>query len=176
MTNFVLCHREMPVLGGLLQRHINWLRTCGVPMPAIVQPELVRLAHGYRGSDGLFDPDESGPAWFAFAEVGDVIFWRPEDELARWTGRAFALGEQAVDNAGTYSLGHCLHVYRSPLHWLKAGRDGIVVIDWERAFDELRHCPRVAVDENLLSVYSRHMRPRRLPEVYVLPERRGVAS
>lgn len=160
--------------GLLLQRHLDWLNGFGVPTSAIIRPDLIRLAHGFKAHDGFFEPDKSGPAWFVFAEPEDAIFWRPEaDELARWTGRAFALGEQAVDNAGTYSLGHCLHVYRSPLHWLKAGRDGIVVIDWERAFDELRHCPRVAVDENLLPVYSRHMRPCRLPEVYVLPERRG---
>ncbi|MBX4989386.1 hypothetical protein [Rhizobium lentis] len=163
--------------GLLLQRHLDWLNGSGVPLRAIIRPEPIRLAHGFNGPDGLFDPDESGPAWFAFAEVGDVIFWRPEnDELARWTGRAFALGEQAVDNAGTYSLGHCLHVHRSPLHWLKAGRDGVVVIDWRRAFDELRHCPRVAVHEALLPVYTRHMRPARMPQVSILRRREGATS
>ncbi|NKK95253.1 MULTISPECIES: hypothetical protein [Rhizobium] len=177
MTKIDSDYFDSPPLGWLLPRHIDWLIACGVSTAAIVEPEPIRLIHGFRGHDGFFEVDQSGPAWLAFRECEDICFWRPEsEELARWTGRAFALGEQAVDNAGTYSIGHCLQVFRTPLCWLKGGRDGIVVIDWERAFDELRHCPRVAVDENLLPVYSRHMRPRRLPEVYVLPERRGVAS
>ncbi|MBX5221431.1 hypothetical protein HJC04_14050 [Rhizobium sp. NLR8a] len=176
MTNFAVCHREMPVLGGLLQRHIKWLRTCGVPMPAIVQPELVRLAHGYRAADGRFDPDPSGPDWFAFSEDEDVIFWRPKTgQLATWNGRSFALGEAVIDDASGYALGGRLHVFADPLDWLRACRKGIVVLDWARAFDELRHCPRVAVAESLLPTYRSRMRPARMPQVSILRKCKGAA-
>lgn len=91
--------------GGLMQRHLDWLTASGVPMTAIIQPDPVRIAHGQKAADGRFDPDPGGPDWFVFAERDDVVFWRPRTgELATWDGRAFALGERAIDQASTYSL------------------------------------------------------------------------
>ncbi|EGE56751.1 hypothetical protein RHECNPAF_5730022 [Rhizobium etli CNPAF512] len=163
------CYPEMPPLGWLLPRHIDWLRASGVPMSAIVEPQPVRLSHGFRAADGRFDPDPSGPDWFVFAEPEDLVFWRPKtSELATWTGRSFALGEAVIGNAATFSFGNALHLYASPLDWLRAGRDGTVVLDWRHAFDRLRDCPRIAVDDRLLPIYRRHMRPARMPDVFLL--------
>ncbi|AJC80942.1 hypothetical protein IE4803_CH03786 [Rhizobium etli bv. phaseoli str. IE4803] len=155
----------------LMQRHVNWLTKSGVSMTAIVQPHPVRLAHGRKAADGRFEPDPTGPDWFVFCEWEDLVFWRPRTgEVATWAGRAFALGESAIDNASGYALDGHLHVFADPLQWLRSGRGGIVVLDWARAFDELRHCPRIAVAESLWSTYRLAMRPVRMPRVFL---RRG---
>ncbi|WFT88030.1 hypothetical protein [Rhizobium leguminosarum] len=166
-----------PDIGWLLPRHLTWLRANGVLMSAIVEPQPVRLAHGFRAADGRFDPDPSGPDWFAFVEAEDVIFWRPKNgEVATWDGRAFALGEAAIDNPATYSFGQVLNIYSDPLMWLRARRDGCVVLNWRFAFDKLRHCPRVAIAESLVPIYDRHMQPPRMPEVFVLRRRKEAAA
>ncbi|MGO6724407.1 MULTISPECIES: hypothetical protein [Rhizobium] len=158
-----------PDFGGLLQRDIDWLRACGVPMGAIIRPQPIRRSHGFRAADGRFEIDANGPVWLTFIEPEDVIFWRPKtSELATWTGRSFALGEAVIGNAATFSFGNALHLYASPLDWLRAGRDGTVVLDWRHAFDRLRECPRIAVDDRLLPIYRRHMRPARMPDVFLL--------
>ncbi|EGE59345.1 UNVERIFIED_ORG: hypothetical protein GGI63_005946 [Rhizobium esperanzae] len=169
-------HFDTSFCGWLLPRHVNWLLACGVPWDAIIKREPIRLSHRFCSSDGFFEPEDGGPAWFVFAEREDAIFWRPEtDELARWTGRSFALGEQAVDAAGTCSFGHSLNIYTNPLRWLKAGRDGIVVADWRRAFDRLRQVPRIAVEEELLPVYMENMKPDRMPSLFVLRQVEGAS-
>ncbi|MGN7878562.1 hypothetical protein [Ensifer sp. 22460] len=156
---------------------MGWLVRAGVPPSALIKPEPIRLAHGVRADDGRFDPEPAGPAWLHFVEHHDSVFWRPESgELATWNGRCFALGEQAIDSAGTCSLGGYLTIYNNPLRWLKGGRDGCVIIDWRRAFDRLRDVPRIAVQESLLPLYRKHMRPARMPELYVLREREGAVA
>ncbi|MGR9345029.1 hypothetical protein ACU8NW_10525 [Rhizobium leguminosarum] len=165
-------HDEIyPAFGGLLQWDIDWLRSCGVSMGAIIRPEPIRFAHGFQALDGRFDHDPSGPIWLVFFEPEDVVFWRPRTvELATWHGRAFALGEHVIDAASTYALDYRLNIYSDPLTWLAHDRDGIVVVNWACAFDHLRDCPRVAIDEAVLPLYLRHMKPARLPEVIVRSE------
>ncbi|KZS55261.1 hypothetical protein [Rhizobium anhuiense] len=165
----MLTYPDLPACGGLMQRHLDWLVASGVQMSAIVEPEPVRLCHGIRAADGRFEIDTNGPDWFAFAEPDDVIFWQPKTgALATWAGRSFALGETAIGNAATYSFGSALHIYADPLSWLINGRNGTVVLDWRHAFDQLRECPRIAVDDRLLPIYRRHMRPARMPDVFLL--------
>lgn len=167
----MLIYPEIPSLGWLMPRDIDWLIGRGVPMAAIVRPEPMRLCHGFRAADARLEIDVNGPLWFAFIEPEDVVFWEPRTgALATWNGRAFALGESMIANATTYSFDFALNVFASPLDWLRAGRDGIVVVDWERAFDHLRDCPSVAVAERLLPLYERQMRPARMPALFVLPE------
>ncbi|MGO8218879.1 hypothetical protein ACC746_31310 [Rhizobium ruizarguesonis] len=166
-----------PYIGWLLPRHLTWLRAHGVPMAAIVQPEPVRLARGYRAADGRFDPDPSGPDWFAFAERDDLIFWRPKTgELATWNGRSFALGEAVIDDASTYLLDGHLHLFQHPLAWLRRNRDGIVITNWSLAFDRLRDCPRIEIAESLLPTYRKHMQPARMPQLCVLREHGKAAA
>ena len=65
----------------------------------------------------------------------------------------FALGEEQIDNTGLYSFEGCLSIHANPLEWLRASRDGIFVLDWCRAFDRLRYCPRIAVHQPCLAQY-----------------------
>ncbi|MBB4478441.1 hypothetical protein [Rhizobium etli] len=145
-------------------------------MTAITRPEPIRLCHGFK-ANGRFEPDPSGPSWFVFVEAEDLVFWRPgTGELATWHGRAFAVNESAIDAASTFALGFSLNVFESPLDWLRAGRDGIIVLNWRFAFDKLRHCPRVAIAESLVPMYDRFMQPPRMPEVYILRRRTEAAA
>jgi hypothetical protein len=153
------------------------LRT-GVDIMSLARPWAMKVAHGHAAQDGLFEPDASRDRWFAFeeTEVDDVVFWHwPTGELTTWCASAFALGEEVIEEAATYSFDCSLNIFDSPLDWLRARRDGIVVLDWARAFDRLRDVPRIALAESLLPLYRRHMRPARLPELFILPARRSAA-
>jgi hypothetical protein len=142
----------------------------------MIRPTITMMTSGVRHQDGRFDFVADGPRWLAFEEDEDFVFWQPRTgELATAEGRTFALGEALIDDAWTYSFDCSLNIFKSPLEWLQAKRDGIVVVDWPSAFDRLRDCPRVAVAEAMLFNYRRHMKPPRMPEVYVIPERSRAA-
>ncbi|KNY13122.1 hypothetical protein AKG11_30965 [Shinella sp. SUS2] len=144
----------------------------GVPPAAIERPRPLRVVRGNRAFDGKFDLSNEGEEWIAIPEQADVVFWQPRtDDLATWNGRQFALGEFAIDFPVTYAMGYSLNIYANPLDWLRAGRDGIVVINWAFAFDYLRDAPRIAVDKTLLNKFKSSMKPRRMPVVSVLQGR-----
>jgi len=144
---------------GLRQADIDWLVANGVSVMSMIRPMPLRLALGRRAADGWFEHDDQGHAFFVFEESSDLVFWNPATgELATWWNRAFAIGEAAIDEAATYSFDCALNVFPDPLSWLQAKRDGVVVLDWERAFDRLRDCPRIAVDERILPAFRRWMR------------------
>ena len=147
---------------------------------ALATPSAMRTAAGDVAHDGLFEHDAAGDVWFAFGEFNadDVVFWhRQTGSLASWLGRVFALGEEIIDEAATYSFDCALNIFHDPMDWLRARRDGIVVLPhrWPVAFDRLRDCPRIAIAESLLPLYRRHMKPARIPELLVIPELRRAA-
>lgn len=155
---------------------LAWLIREGVPSLALARPTPIMVATGLKSRDGIFDHADDGERWFAFEQDGDFVFWQPgRNAFATYANRAFALGEEAVDNPGTYAFDCALNIFASPLDWLRAGRDGIVVLDWSRAFDRLRDVPRIAVAEGLLPLYKRHMRPVRMPELFVISGNRQAA-
>jgi hypothetical protein len=80
-----------------------------------------------------------------------------------------------MDDASTYAFDCALNIFSSPLDWLRAERDGIVVIDWSRAFDRLRDAPRITIAEELLPLYRRQMKPRSMPELFVIQAERRAA-
>lgn len=158
------------------QADLDWLIREGVSTAAMVQPLPVMIATGRMAADGLFEHAAEGERWLAFEEAEDVVFWQPRrGAIATYAGRAFALGEAAIDNPGTYAFDCALNIFDDPLEWLRAKRDGIVVLDWKRAFERLREAPGIAVAEELLPLYRRHMRPARMPELFVVPARRRAA-
>lgn len=157
------------------QAELAWLIRERVPMTAMIQPAPVMVATGTKAQDGLFEDADDGERWFAFEQEEDFVFWHPRlGSLATYGNRAFALGEDIIDGVGTYALGATLNIFAGPLDWLRAKRDGVVVLDWSRAFDRLREAPRIAVTEQLLPLYKRHMQPGRMPEVFVM--RRAARS
>lgn len=167
----------------LQQKQLDWFRRHGVPTTALFtsidtgNPTAVMIANGVKAADGRFDDDPSGPAWFVFEEREDVVFWIPlGNDLATFNGRAFALGEDAVSNPGTYAFDNRLDLYPEPLAWLRANRDGCVVLDWSRARSRFENCPRIGLSESLVRTYERHMRPPAGPEVFVLAQGQRLAA
>lgn len=80
-----------------------------------------------------------------------------------------------IYNPGTYSFNCALNIFVDPLDWLRAKRDGIVVLDWTRAFDRLRDAPRIALAESLVPKYERYMRPAHMPKLFVISNKRRAA-
>ena len=158
------------------QEELDALSAAGVPPMALIRPEPIMIARGTRAEDRLFDADDHGDRWIAFevSEADDLVFWnRTSNELASWSGRAFALGQHRIGNAATYCLDRALNIFVSPLDWLRSGRQGIVILPgkWPLAFDRLRDAPRIALARELLPAYRRHMQPARMPRLLVLTER-----
>lgn len=157
------------------QQHLDRLHAMGVPLTALTGPPMVLLAYGFKAADGCFEEDLDGEPWLVFPEAADCIFWQPRSgAMARWTNRGFAIGEDVVYNAATYAFDRCLNIFENPIHWLRAGRDGCVIVDWSQAFDRLRDCPCIAVAEGLLEKLEHHFQPPRLPEILVLRQREAA--
>ncbi|WP_192177975.1 hypothetical protein [Mesorhizobium amorphae] len=140
---------------------------------------MIKTATGTRAHDGLFEPTPAGARWLVVETEEDLVFWNPKTELfATDSGHAFALGEEMIGAAATYSFDCALNIFARPLDWLRRNRDGIVVLpdQWHRAFDKLRDAPRIALAESLLPLYRRHMRPARLPELFVMTSKREMVA
>jgi hypothetical protein len=175
MASRSYCHLSCPS-----QAELDAFRRAGIDILALASPSALRVATGDVAHDDLFEHSAPGERWFALKEFGadDVVFWHlPTGRLASWSGCVFALGEEIIDEAATYSFDCALNIFADPLDWLRAKRDGIVVLPnrWLAAFDRLRDCPRIAIAESLLPTYRRHMRPARIPELLVIPELRRAA-
>lgn len=152
------------ILQPLAQIQIDWLLKKGVAATTIVEPTPIMMSTGVRTKAGLFDPTPEGKKWLVFEEEFDSIFWQPSTgALASDTGRAFALGQENIQNPWL----EYLDVFPEPLQWLQQGRKGIVIIKWSQAFDQLRDVAAIAVPEALLLKYRRSMRPQHLPRVGV---------
>ncbi len=150
----------------LSQKWLDWLAKCGVSVKAIRHPEPLRLARG-NSVAGRFIYIPDGSLWVVYAEAEDVIFWRPKTgELATYSGRAFALGEEAIEMAN--SMG-ALRIFSDPLRWLQAERAGICIVAWQHAFDRLRHVPYIEIDASLEQRYLAAMRPP-VPRLQVIRE------
>ncbi len=130
----------------LRQSHIDWLLSYGVTIEAMIHPEAM-LA---RGGTFYFPDDDA--------------FWEPKASGRQLTGH-FCLGADNILDADQYSFDGALHVYETPMAWLKSNRNGIVVIDWSQIFHQLQDAPRVSVPKSLMPLYKKWMRPPRMPEV-----------
>ncbi|MDW9488836.1 hypothetical protein GOA64_23370 [Sinorhizobium meliloti] len=157
-------------------QHVDWLLSKGVRTSALIGPPMVLVAPGVRAPDGAFEDDPAGEDWLLFPEAEDVVYWQLRSgKLARWNRRAFAIGEDSIHAAATYSFDACLNVFADPVQWLRAGRDGIVIVDWSQTFDRLRDVPRIAVAQSLLDKLKHHLQPPRRPEIFVMRQREAVA-
>lgn len=58
----------------------------------------------------------------------DIAAWQPSSgRFGSWCHRAWALGQDSIYAARVNQHG-ALPVWRNPLHWLQAGRSGVVII------------------------------------------------
>jgi hypothetical protein len=79
--------------------------------------------------------------------LNDVVAWHPSSgRLATWLGLGFALGEfQISDHVDNDSAG--LPVFRSPMGWLCAGCQGIVVVRKTFAHIVLKKVPLLLAED-----------------------------
>jgi hypothetical protein len=112
-------------------------------------------------------------------EVIDLIAWQPQiGALASWRGQAFCLGD--VDDAfnpATYFAGGVMRVHKTPLQWLLAGRDGIVIVRKDFAHAYLANCQRLAFSEaRFAHTVARWLQPPKpMVEIFLAVEERAAA-
>ena len=124
---------------------IRWLVAQGVSETAMLGPPPIRAAKVVFLDKQTFDFDAAGARVLLLTEEHDLIAWKPDGRtLASWRGVAFALGEDAIGNPASYFMGDALWVHRDPLAWLKADREGIVIVQPRFTYAYLRHTPRLA--------------------------------
>jgi hypothetical protein len=158
-------------------QRFSWLSRSGVPTETMVSVVARTMLAKGRIRHGEFEDDDTGETFLVFEQEGGLIYWQPRTgQIAAGSGRAFALGEDIIDAAETYSFDCHLNIFVDPLEWLRNRCDGIVVVDWACAFDRLRHVPRLAVAEDLLPTYRANMRPAGLPDVAVITSEWRVAA
>jgi hypothetical protein len=126
---------DLPTHTGLSARGIR--ETAGLYVePVVFLPnDRFEFARDARDASGaivavvFLASDDLGNAF-------DLAAWEPKTgRLALWLGRVSMLGQ---DNLYGWRLGKPLMVHETPLEWLQAGRDGVFVIDPQRASSLLR--------------------------------------
>jgi hypothetical protein len=97
-----------------------------------------------------FSLDEEGERAFTFRALDrgkavDLIAWNPRTgSLGSYRGQAFCLGDlDDIFNPATYFGEDALRVHATPLDWLKAAREGIVIVRPDLAPAYLSNCQRI---------------------------------
>lgn len=161
-------------------RHLDRLASLGVPLSTIDalfdddMPAPLGVKAG-RVEDGCFIPGDGPPHIVQPIAVDGVLAdyaaWRTETP-EKWhlrTGAATFLGD--VDRAVDACLwGEAAHLLPSPLTWLQAGGNGLVILNWS-SLDvvELNRLPSVVVDSAELAGMLRATlsRPPPIPVITV---------
>jgi hypothetical protein len=166
-------------------REWRQLREAGVPLDALCRPIMI-----LAGSVVL-----DRPAGFSFAEPGDadaervfliavhdedggfldIAAWQPARSwVGLWLGRAWALGQERVldPRAADHAA---LPVWRSPLNWLRAGRQGIVLVRPRVGAYVLDDAGPLLAEDVAHAVELRRLLTRSGPRILVrAPERRAA--
>jgi hypothetical protein len=154
----------------------------GISERTLLSPPTIRegRVHFLERSSFEFTDDDVGVRAFIFVEPkGELIAWRPGHPIASLYGRSFALNEEAISNPATWFGDRALRVHRSPLEWLLADRDGIVIVQPECTYFELRHAAERGLsfaDHLLKQQVKRWLEPPRIkPKLYMEVVERSAA-
>lgn len=158
--------------------HLSWglptveilalLNNGGITISALTKPWPVGAAT-VRFNGPTFEPDSNGVRALTFTVIDrqrviDIVAWHPRSGmLSSWRGQAFCLGDlDDIFSPATYFAGGTLRIHRTPWEWLKAGREGIVILRPELSYSYLRHCRRLSVpDMQLAARLRRWLQPPR---------------
>jgi hypothetical protein len=165
---------------------LSWLLSKDVPAPALVSLELLAFSVGtlaVRFGQGFWTPHAAGqrayviPANENAEHVEDLVAWRPKSPATFWrrTGSVALLGESAIYDA--IDMYAPLHLFASPFEWLRHGREGFVILDWEaRLPSAIDQVSEFLVDDMDLArrLQAALERPRRIPPIRV--HRKAVAG
>ena len=131
------------VVDDILQRH-------GVTDPAA--RAICGRAHIVRVGGRFFEFHPDGEPYIIVAvidvdELVDLLAFDPSKPEKWWYRQG---GERLLDGdaLGDQLLGKPLHIFRSPLSWLKGRCAGVVIFDIERAFFDLRTAPNGIIGED----------------------------
>ena len=103
----------------------------------------------------------------------DICAWQPKTgEIATYFGRAVFLGdEDDIFNPATWFDGGDLLIHASPLEWLKADREGVVILNEKRAGPSLTQCRSAfCADPALAARVRKIIRPK--PTLKIHTERK----
>jgi hypothetical protein len=147
---------ELPFPSG---KQILFLRERGIRIEAMAEPWPIRATE----CSLVFRADDCG-------EPVDLIAWLPElDIFVPWIGTGFCVGD--ADDCLTASE---LRIHATPLDWLRAGRDGIVIVRRELCHTYLRNCRRLLFTDPYHKERVRlWCRPKRPPTKFIVE---GIAA
>lgn len=175
---------------ALKQKHLDKLTAEGVPPSALMRTALGGFSCFARdlvvAQDGRFEFHRYSahheaqwayvwPAHDEFGDVADLVAWRPKASVATWLGRVGLLGQEMI-----YAprLGDPLNVFPDALAWLRAGRDGLCVIDPSRSASLLREAGTLKVATVAEGRSLRDLLTMPVPQIVVdeasLPTRRAA--
>lgn len=144
--------------GPLSQRELGWFLRQRVTLDALLRPWPIG-ATKVRFDGHTFEPDPNGVRAITFAvidyrEVIDIAAWQPRTgQLASFQGQAFCLGDlDDLFNPAIYFDDGALRIHASPLEWLTANREGIVILRPDLTYAYLQHVRR------LFFANARHLR------------------
>jgi hypothetical protein len=152
-----LCKIEYWTARPLWQSDLDHFAALGISGLDLANPDMV-LKAGIILDDGgntiVFehhtDTDSGTDAFILPVEgtfgIVDLIAFDPETGLlATWLGRAFAINEASIWEPNLD--GDPLPVWRDPVGWLKAKREGIVLLKPQQAYSYLDHLPGVIAED-----------------------------
>lgn len=128
---------------------LRWLRGQGVSRAAILCPWPIGATNVIFYGEG-FELDPNGERVLTFlvedcGEVIDIAAWQPRTgQLATRRRAGFAIGQEAIFNPASYFADGALKVHGTPLQWLLADREGIVIVQPDMAHAYLANCQRLA--------------------------------
>lgn len=116
---------------ALRQREIDWLMSKGVTIHAIAAWPMLTANNVIFDAHGRFEFGDGERVLTIFSDCGDIVAWHPgTHELASWLGTTYAINWTQVFAPNLDR--DPLPVWRDPLGWLAAGRDGIVPVAMNR--------------------------------------------
>jgi hypothetical protein len=152
-----LCRAEYWNARPLWQSDLDHFASVGISGIDLANPDMV-LKAGIILDDGgntfVFehhtDTDGGRDAFILPVEgasgIVDLIAFDPETGLlARWLDQAFAINEASIWAPNLD--GDPLQVWRDPIGWLKAKREGIVLLKPQQAYSYLDHLPGVIAED-----------------------------
>ena len=152
-----LCRNEYWNARSLWQSDLDHFTALGISGLDLATPDMVFKAGIILedcGDTFVFehatDTDEGRDAYILPVEgasgIHDLVAFDPEiGLLATWLGRAFAINEASAWEPNLDR--DPLPVWRDPIGWLKAKRQGIVLLRPEQAYSRLDHLPGVIAED-----------------------------
>ena len=158
-------------------RSLRWLLDQGVAFDTLYKVKSGWVIFDDRGGFD-FDPGVNGdPVMVMEATDADAVFdlvaWSARDhKVATWRRTAFCLGDaDQIFNPASRFDGDALRIHASPLDWLRADAEGLMILQPRFVYAYLRNVPRVIVSNEIVAaMVHKHLQPPRCPtRIFVEP-------